>query len=318
MQRTKPEPARRRRAPAAPGRRSGAKLLAILASVLASAAVIAQDTTPALEAMNQPVVPYRIIGNIYYVGANDIACYLIATSGGLILLDGGLVTTAPQIRSNVARLGFALGDVRILLNSHAHTDHAGGLAQLKAWTGAQLVASEPEAPLLAAGGAGPLAYGDTGAFPPIRADRQIPDGGQVTLGETTLTAHLTPGHTRGCTTWTMKVADQGKLYDVVFVGSASVLQAYRLVDRPSYPGIAADFAHTFAVMAALPCDVFLGSHAQFFDGLAKAARLRAGATPNPFIDPAGYRAWVASGEAGFRQRLAAEEAAAATPTGKPR
>jgi metallo-beta-lactamase class B len=264
------------------------------------------QTDAASRAMNQPVEPFRILGNLYYVGASDIATFLISTSHGLILLDGGYRETAAQIRDNVARLGFQLRDVKILLNSHAHEDHAGGLAQLKAWTGARLLASAGDAPLLAAGGHGDPFFGDTHPFPPVVVDHQLRDGEAVTLGGATLTAHVTAGHTRGCTTWTMQVADAGKSYDVVFVCSTSVLTGYRLRDHPTYPGIQADFARTFAVLAALPCDVFLGSHAQFYDGLAKARRLRAGEKPNPFIDPQGYRAYVTRAEAAFRDRLQAE------------
>jgi metallo-beta-lactamase class B len=283
---------------------------AALAPLLAAAVLHAQ-ADPAMRAMNQPVEPYRIIGNVHYVGASDITSFLIDTGSGLILLDGGFVETAPQIRDNVARLGKSLRDVKILLNSHAHSDHAGGLAQLKAWTGAQLLASAGDAPQLAAGGRQDPSLGAKFFFPPVRADRLVRDGERVTLGSTVLTAHLTPGHTPGCTSWTLQTEEGGKRYDVVFVCSASVLDQYRLVTAPTYPGIAADYAHTFAVLAALPCDVFLGAHAQFFHGLEKASRLRAGETPNPFIDPQGYRAYVTAAEAAFRKRLAAEQAAAA-------
>ncbi len=138
----------------------------------------------------------------------------------------------------------------------------------------------------------------------------------MTLGSTTLVAHLTPGHTPGCTTWTMRAAEGGTTYDVVFACSTTVLPSYRLTDRPTYPGIAADYAHSFAVLAALPCDVFLGSHASFYDGAEKARRLRAGERPNPFVDPQGYRRYVARAEAAYRERLAAESAG--TPVSTPR
>lgn len=277
-----------------------------LLAVLAVPPAVRGQADPAFRAMNQPVEPYRILGNLYYVGASDVTSFLIATSRGLILLDGGFAETAAQIRDNVARLGFQLSDVKILLNSHAHLDHAGGLAQLKAWTGARLLASAGDAPLLAAGGHGDPFFGDTHPFPPVAVDHPLRDGEAVTLGDTTLIAHLTAGHTRGCTTWSMQVADGGRLYDVVFVGSTSVLSGYRLTDHPTYPGIQEDYVHAFAVLAALPCDVFLGSHAQFYDGLDKARRLRAREKPNPFVDPQGYRAFVVRAEAAFRDQLQAE------------
>lgn len=278
------------------------------AVVLGIAALLAppgleSQADPESRSRNQPVAPFRIIGNLHYVGASDITAFLIATNRGLILLDGGFVETAPQIRDNIARLGFKLRDVKIILGSHAHSDHAGGLAQLKAWTGARLFASAGDAPLLEAGGRGDPFFGDKLPFPPVKVDHLLRDGEAVTLGDTTLVAHLTPGHTRGCTTWTTRVAESGRHYDVVFVCSTTVLAGYRLVDHPTYPGIADDYARTFATLAALPCDVFLGSHASFYDGSGKARRLREGAEPNPFVDPQGYRAYVAHSEAAYREQL---------------
>jgi metallo-beta-lactamase class B len=309
--------------------RSGRATIATIATALLAAWVVTGGARP-LHAQsdaesrqrNQPVAPYRILGNLYYVGASDVTSFLIATPAGLIVLDGGYLETAPQIRANIATLGFALRDVKVLLSSHAHADHAGGLEQLRQWTGAWMLASDLDAPLLAAGGRGDFLFGDTLPYPPVRVDGRVSDGMQVTLGGSTLVAHLTPGHTRGCTTWTMQVQDAGKTYDVVFYGSTSVLTGYRLTDRPSYPGIAADYAHTFQVLKSLPCDVFLGAHASFYDGLDKARRLRAGAQPNPFIDPQGYRDFVAAGEAAYRKQLAAEAQpaapdAAANPAPKP-
>jgi metallo-beta-lactamase class B len=299
-----------------PPRRSTRPALALTLTLTALALLAAVVTLPlrgqtaaSPAGLTPPTAPYHILGNLYYVGTGDVTSFLVVTPAGMILLDGGFVETAPLIRDSVARLGFDLRRVKILLNSHAHSDHAGGLAQLKAWTGARLLASRAEAPLLAAGGRGDFFFGDTKPFPPVVVDHLLADGEAVTLGGTTLVAHLTPGHTRGCTTWTMKLADGGRTYDVVFFGSASVLSGYRLVAPASYPGIAADYAHTFAVLAALPCDVFLGSHSSFFDGQTKADRLRAGAKPNPFIDPQGYRTFIAGAAAAFRKELAAQQAA---------
>jgi metallo-beta-lactamase class B len=296
-------------------RRPGARGL-LPAVVLGIAALLAppcleSQADPASRASNQPVAPFRIVGNLHYVGASDITAFLLATHRGLILLDGGFVETAAQIRDNIARLGFKPRDVKIILNSHAHYDHAGGLAQLKAWTGARLLASAGDAPLLEAGGRGDPLFGDTLPFPPVKVDHLLRDGEAVTLGDTTLVAHVTPGHTRGCTTWTTRVAEGGRHYDVVFVCSTTVLPGYRLLDHPTYPGIAGDYARTFATLAALPCDVFLGSHASFYDGSGKARRLREGAKPNPFVDPQGYRAYVAQSAAAYRERLARERTPAA-------
>ena len=314
--REKPLPAHDRRPHPGIFRGLAACLLAIstgAAATLLAPSPAQGQADPAARAMNQPVEPFRILGNLYYVGASDVTAFVISTDRGLILLDGGFSETAPQIRDNIARLGFRLGDVRILLNSHAHSDHAGGLAQLKAWTGARLLASVGDAPLLAAGGHGDPVFGNKLPFPPVAVDHLLRDGEPVRLGDTTLTAHVTAEHTPGCTTWTMRVADAGRRYDVVFVCSTTVLPGVRLADRPTYPGIQEDFARTFAALAALPCDVFLGSHASFYDGIAKARRLRAGEQPNPFVDPQGYRAYLVRAEAAFRDRLKAERGAVTPP-----
>jgi metallo-beta-lactamase class B len=280
-------------------------LIAFLLAVTVRLPAHAQ-ADPASRAMNQPVEPYHIVGNVYYVGASDVTSYLITTPEGHILLDGGFVETAPIIEANVKKLGFKLEDVKVLLNSHAHFDHAGGLAELKRATGAKFAASEREAPLLARGGKGDFLFGDKYPFPPIQADRILHDGDTVTLGDTTLTAHLTPGHTLGDTTWTMKAREGDRTYDVVFVGSATILPGVRLTNNPKYPGIAEDYAKTFRVLKSLPCDVFLGSHASFFDGLGKADRLRKGAKKNPFIDPQGYKDYVAQNEAKLQEQLRRE------------
>ena len=258
---------------------------------------------------NQPVEPFRILGNLYYVGASDITSFLITTPEGHILLDGGFEETAPLIRDSVTKLGFKMEDVKLLLNTHSHYDHAGGLAALKRLTGAKLVAMDAEAPLLARGGKGDFRWGDELAYPPVQADRIVHDGDTVSLGGTTLTAHLTPGHTPGCTTWTMKVSAGGKTYDVVFVGSATINPGVVLTDNPKYPRIAADYAHTFEVLKALPCDVFLAAHGSFFDLTGKTARLRKGETPNPFVDPHGYKDHVRAQEEAYLKQIAAERAA---------
>lgn len=252
---------------------------------------------------NQPVEPFRIAENLYYVGASDIASYLITTPAGHILIDGGFVETAAQIEANVAKLGFKLTDVKILLNTHAHFDHAGGLAELKAKSGAELLASAPEAALLEDGGRSDFRFGDEGRFPPVKVDRRLADGEKVALGGIELTAHLTPGHTRGCTTWTWTTGE----LPVVVVGSASILD-YRFVGKESYPGIAADFEHTFTTLKTLPCSIFLAPHGGFFDLAAKRARAARGMGPaNPFVDPSGYKAWVERAEAAFRAALEAQK-----------
>ncbi|HEV8428093.1 MAG TPA: subclass B3 metallo-beta-lactamase [Pyrinomonadaceae bacterium] len=251
---------------------------------------------------NQPVKPYRIIGNIYYVGASDIASYLIVTPRGHILLDSGFVETVPQIQQNVVKLGFRLEDVKILINSHAHYDHAGGLALLKRLTAATLMTSEADAALLAAGGNGDPNFGDKYPFEPVKTDRILRDGDKVQLGGVTMVAHLTPGHTKGNTTWTMTVMDGRRRYNVVFAGSTTA-PGYKLVDNPNYPQIVADYQRTFQVLKSLPCDVFLAPHANFFDMTRKSKLLEQGTKPNPFIDGNGYKQFIAETEKAFQKEL---------------
>ena len=270
---------------------------------------------PQSRSENQPVPPFRIAGNIYYVGASEVTSFLIVTPAGDIVLDGGFVETAPQIEANIEKLGFKLSDVKILLNSHAHYDHAGGLAELKKRTAAQLVAMEGDAALLASGGRGDFFFGDRLTFPPVKPDRVIHDGDTVSLSGVTLTSHLTAGHTRGCTTWTMTTEENGKSLHVVFIGSMSVLPGYRLSGKESYPGIASDYGRSLRTLKSLACDVFLASHGSFFDLTDKREALAKGAAKNPFIDPAGYRAYVTRAERAFDAELERERSSSKTPTG---
>lgn len=287
-------------------------LLPLLLLTVASAAVHAQ-ADPTSRSWNRPVEPYRIVGNLYYVGASDITSYLIATPGGLILIDGGFAETVPLIRENLRKLGFKLGDVKVLLNSHAHYDHAGGLAELKKATGAKLAASAEDAALLARGGRDDHVFGDRFPYTPVTADRILKDGDTVALGGSKLTAHLTPGHTKGCTTWTTQVDDGGTKRDAVFVCSTSVLSEAKLTNNPRYPSVASDFEKTFRALRSLPCDVFLASHGAIYDREAKAERLRKGTEKNPFVDPEGYRSYLDRSEKAFRDRLQAEKAEPAKP-----
>ncbi|HEY8458789.1 MAG TPA: subclass B3 metallo-beta-lactamase, partial [Blastocatellia bacterium] len=222
-----------------------------------------------------------------------------------ILLDSGFPETIPQIQRNVAELGFKLTDVKILISSHAHHDHVGGMAELKELTGAKLMATEADAAALERGGKDDFQWGDQYAYKPVKADRVLRDGDQVELGDVRLTAVLTPGHTKGSTTWKMKVTEDGKQYDVVFSTSVSA-PGYSLVGNDKYPNIVDDYRRTFQILKSLPCDVFLGPHAEFFSMKEKMARMEQGAKPNPFIDPAGYREFVANGEKAFEKALEAQ------------
>ena len=257
---------------------------------------------PVSRSWNQPVEPFRIAGNLYYVGASDIASYLIATNDGLIIIDGGFEETAPMILANIEKLGFEPKRVKLLLSTHAHYDHAGGFAALQRATGAPLVASRGDAAALARGGLDDPQFGNAYPFPPIEPARIFDDGYVVALGGSKLIAHITPGHTRGCTTWTMRVRDRGRAYDVVIVGSASVPSPYRLVGNNAYPNAVADYERTFRTLRSLRCDIFLGSHGNFFDLAGKINRMRNGGK-DAFVDPPGYVAYVDASEKRFRDLL---------------
>ena len=242
-------------------------------------------------AWNQPFQPFQLIGNIYYVGAKGVSAFLITTPAGSVLLDGGLPETAPQIAKNITDLGFRLGDVKYLLNSHAHFDHAGGLAELKRLSGAMMVASDRDAPALRSG---------SQDMPAVVVDRVIRDGETLRLGDTTLTALVTPGHTKGCTTWTMTTTESGRVYSVIFYCSTSVVD--RLVGNTQYPEIVADYERTFSRLRTLSSDVFLGPHPTFFDMETKRKKMNDGA-PNPFVDPTELGRSVAQSERQFRLEL---------------
>lgn len=258
-------------------------------------------------AMNQPVEPFKIIGNIYYVGASDVTSYLITTPQGHFLIDAGFEETVPQIKANVAKLGFKLEDVKILLINHAHYDHCGGLAEIKKLTGAKLYASPPDAPALEDGGKSDFRFGGDEAFSfaPVKVDEILKDGQEINLGGTTLKTHFTFGHTKGATSWTTDVSDSGKKYKAAFVSSLTMLD-YALVNNTGYPRIAEDFRNTYKTLSAIKADVFLSSHGVFFDLTNKAERLRAGAKTNPFINPNHYQKFIARMSKAFEDKLKTE------------
>lgn len=260
------------------------------------------------DSWNAPLKPFRIIGNIYYVGPSGVSSFLILTPKGDILIDTGFESSVPRITNSLAQLGFKLSDIKIMLNSHAHTDHCGGDAAMKKLTGAKLMASAADADLLATGGKTDFTSYSGGLmhFPPVKADRILNDGDTVELGGTVLTCHLTPGHTKGCTSWTMEVTEDGKVEHVLFFGSTSLLSGIPLMHNPKYPNIVEDYTTTFAKLKALPCDVFLAPHALFFDPEGKAKRLARGEKPNPFIDPELAGKVIGDSEKTFLAQLARE------------
>ncbi len=253
-------------------------------------------------AWNQPFEPFRVIGNIYYVGTADLASFLITSISGHVLIDSGLEDGATQLLASISKVGFNASDIRVLLNTQAHFDHAAGLAAVKGASRASLAASDADRPLLESGGRDDFAFGNDLTFAGVGVDRVVRDGETVSVGPITLTAHLTPGHTKGTTTWTMVVREGGQDYRVIFAGSTSINPGVQVRNNPKYPEMFADFEQTFTKLRALPVDVFLTQHGSAFGLADKAARLKAGATPNPFIDPDGYKRWIDTGEQNFRKR----------------
>ena len=247
---------------------------------------------------NKPFPAHKVIANVYFVGTADLGSYLITTPQGHILVNTDYESTVPQIRSSVGQLGFKFTDIKIILGSHAHGDHMEGDAMVKELTGARVMAMEQDVPALKR---------ITPGGKPHPVDRVLHDGDEVKLGGTTLTAHLTPGHTKGCTTWSMKAAEAGKTYNVVIVCSVGWNPGYILVNNKDYPQISDDYVRSFAVLRKLPCDIFLAAHSGFYDLTGKYPKLGQGG-PNPFLDHAGYLAYIDEKEESFSAELARQKA----------
>lgn len=259
---------------------------------------------PVQDDWTEPFPAFRIAGNLYYVGSKGLGSYLVATPEGHILINSNMEANVPMIRTSIESLGFKFSDVKILLISHAHWDHCAGSATIKRLTGAQYMVMAHDVEAVESGGKTDFQYGKDpeALYAATKVDRALQDGEEVKLGGATLTAHLTPGHTRGCTTWTMKVTDGAKARDVVIIGSPNVNPGYKLVGNTVYPRIAEDYELTFRVLKSLPVDYFLGAHGSYFDMEAKYPRFKAGDS-NAFVDPAGYKAYVEDREQAFRREL---------------
>jgi metallo-beta-lactamase class B len=261
--------------------------------LLGTAALLAQGNPD----WHRQFPAFKIADNIYYVGTADLASYLITTPQGHILINSDFKQDVPLIKRSVEQLGFAYKDIKIVLISHAHGDHDEATGLVKAETGAKLMIMDADVPDEES-----TAPGRPGAH----VDRVLHDGDMVELGGSTLVAHLTPGHTKGCTTWTMQVRENGRTLNVVIIGSPNVNPGYILVGNKTYPQIADDYVKTFATLKSLPCDVFLGAHGGYFGLKAKYEQLKAGAT-NPFIDPDGYQAYVAERNETFHKEWARQQ-----------
>lgn len=282
-------------------------LIRLLTLLTVLAPSLSAQTDPS---WTEPFPAFKIVGNVYYVGSRGLASYLITTPQGHILINSNLESSVPQIRDSVEKLGFHFSDVKVLLISHAHWDHDAGSAEVKKLTHAQYMVMAGDVPVVESGGKEDFQYGNSPAnlYPLVKVDRILHNGEEVRLGGVVLTAYLTPGHTKGCTTWTLRANEAGKTYDVVIVGSPNVNPGYRLVNNAKYPEIARDYEKMFRALKRLPCDIFLGAHGSYYDMEAKFAKLKNGKT-NPFVDPDGYKNFVSEKERAFRAELLKQQAA---------
>jgi metallo-beta-lactamase class B len=259
---------------------------------------------------NKPIAPYRIAGNIYYVGTNFLASYLFVTPEGSILLNSDYEESVPLVRASIEKLGFRFRYIKYLLSSQAHNDHSAGNFLVKELTGARVLVMQGDDDIIANGGKGDFRFDGEMSWKPCKVDRVLHDGDTVVLGGTTLVAHHTPGHTKGCTTWTTVVQDGGKKLNVVVVGGTGINPGVKLLNNPKYPSIVEDYVRTWAILRSLPCDIFLGAHGNYFGMDHKLARFKAGEKPNPFIDPQGYRDFIDRSEQNYLKQLSTEKNAA--------
>jgi metallo-beta-lactamase class B len=288
-------------------RLSPLRTLLLVGSIVIAAAVATRAQS---DEMTRPFPPFRIIGNIYWVGSYDLSSYLIATPAGNIIINTGVGDTAQQIRSSVEQLGFKLADTKILTATHGHFDHVAGMAELKRMTGARLLVSAPEKPLLESGGRTDFLFGNSKStqFEPVTVDGTFNDGDTIALGGTTLTAHLHPGHTKGATSFTTDVQEEGRTYRVIIANMGSINPGTRLLGMKDYPTIGDDYARTFLAQKDMKVDVFLASHASQFR-LHEKYKPGDPYSPARFVDPQGYLAAVAKLEQAYLDQLAKERAA---------
>jgi metallo-beta-lactamase class B len=283
-------------------------VFSVLILVLAGADSVFAQADPE---WTEPFPPFHIAGNLYYVGSKGLANYLVTTPQGNILINSDLEANVPMIEASIEKLGFKFKDTKILLISHAQWDHDAGSAKIKEMTGASYMVMGADVPVVESGGKMDFQYGNNPSFlyPPSKVDRVLHDGDEVRLGGAVLVAHLTPGHTKGCTTWTMSVTEGDKTYNVVIIGSPNVNPGYKLIHNDNYPQIAEDYERMWRVLKSLPCDIFLGAHGGYFGLEEKYPRLKDGGA-NPFIDPRGYKEYVAQKEQDFRTELEKQRLAA--------
>jgi metallo-beta-lactamase class B len=281
----------------------------LMPALLLTAALPWAQTRSNSSSWTARVKPHQVMGNIYYVGTEDLSSFLITGSEGHVLIDTGVEQNAAAVLDGIRALAFDVKDVRIILTTQAHYDHVGAHARLKQESGARVLVAAADAPIVSSGGEGDYLFGPQFHYPPAKVDGIVKDGDVVRLGSIALTAHLTPGHTKGATTWTMTVKDSaGREHNAVFLGSTSVNPGTKLLNNEKYPTIEADYKHAFEVERSLRCEVFLAAHASAFNGAAKAAAAAAGKGDAAFIDPDGCRAAIDRSQKAFDEELARQRA----------
>ncbi|WP_380874201.1 CAU/MBL1b family subclass B3 metallo-beta-lactamase [Sphingomonas sp. DBB INV C78] len=281
--------------------------LACVASPVMAApdAGFAIDKTAVALHWNEPVDPVRVAGPVYFVGTRGLSAWLITTTEGHILLNSGMPGSGPMIAASIRKLGFRPEDIRVMIAGHAHVDHVGGHAYLQHISGAEVAMMAAEVELIQSGGATDFRYGGVSdfAFDPVKVDRVLRDGDTVKLGNVVMAARLTPGHTRGTTSWVMKLQEDGRKLTIAFPDGTGVNPGYRLIKDPSYPGIDEDYRRTFHILQALKPDIWLTPHPEAANFEAKRA-LAAKKGVSGWIDPDGYARWV---EAQQMKLVAAEK-----------
>ena len=278
----------------------------ILPVILTVCAILSQSGNVSIpDNWTKRTQPFRVIDNIYYVGTEDLSSFLITSPAGHVLIDTGYVNNADAVIASIHQLGFKVEDVRIILTTQAHFDHVGAHARLAEVSGARVLVSAQDAPVVREGGRGDSHFGPDYYFPKVKVDGELHDGQVVTLGNVSLTARITPGHTKGTTTWTTMAKDRnGRMRHVVVLGSTTVNDGVKLVDNREYPQIASDFRKSFRVQKGLTCEIFLAAHASAFNGLEKAKAAASGKGEEAFVDPEGCRAAIERTEKAFEATLA--------------